>query len=620
LVVLHEIHTIMSTTSVFPAVFDLSQAWLMLSHQRFVGKCQTWNDAECSGVLLLGDHLAVRVHCSDLLCIGRAALIPSERVEFGLITDSDGHHRAIYVTGPRGFFLHDSRVHGNKSVHTASKQTTRLQTKCLIQKLEGNLHPNGQLCDKARLTLKRWAEQQDGSRRGIKPSARAPAPPLDSTSNGDTSMEEDETSHDAEDELKCNSSSSSSSSSVDSKHDGITDTEHRPETPKEKQIQRLNCGEAEDMNKEEGVAKLQTRSLQSALTQKSISTSSSSSSTVSIPLKRKRNEWKEHVFVQEIERFYDASRPSKRRKKQKNLFFDIIYGYIEAFRLSQYPLESWHVFRFGSIIWNIDTSESDIDVAIDLNFRSMNIPKVIKQELLRRLTVFLALKQQKHRELQKYACTSILHARCPIITIEDRSFDIKMDISIADGSCCKTKDIIFEMIEKYSNQYEYPMRRFLVFIKHWSKQRGINDSPNRFINSFGYTLMAIKYVQYLSAVRKKAKSENLSYLVYNFFKYYVHFDAEKYQIDIMDAKHVTAFGRKRGKHPLEIIDPANPNNNVTKNVRAEQYRKICLEFKRAAKIYKAYMMESCSKSTTPSLFELLTKCCQSEWTVSVNDV
>eukprot|EP01084_Bolivina_argentea_P297588 512701_1 len=91
----------------------------------------------------------------------------------------------------------------------------------------------------------------------------------------------------------------------------------------------------------------------------------------------------------------------------------------------------------------------------------------------------------------------ILHARYPIITIDNRRINIKMDISICDDYCVEnTRDIILEYINKYI-AYGYPMRKFIIFIKYWSKRRYINDSPNRFINSFGFTLMAIKYIQYL---------------------------------------------------------------------------------------------------------------------------
>merc|ERR1712228_783548 len=104
-----------------------------------------------------------------------------------------------------------------------------------------------------------------------------------------------------------------------------------------------------------------------------------------------------------------------------------------------------------------------------------------------------------------------------------------MDVSIADDESVQvTKTIVFEQIEKYKKA-GFPIRKFLVFIKYWTKKRCINDSPHRFVNSFGYTLMVIKYIQYLAVNR--IQFVNLSCLVYGFFSFYAQqFNAKKHII------------------------------------------------------------------------------------------
>merc|ERR1711933_510687 len=212
----------------------------------------------------------------------------------------------------------------------------------------------------------------------------------------------------------------------------------------------------------------------------------------------------------------------------------------------------------------------------------------------------------------KVKVTTVLHARCPIITIHSRKNSMKMDISVADDESIEiTKDLIHDLIEKY-NELGFPIREFLVFIKHWTKKRCINDSPHRFVNSFGYTLMAIKYIQYLAV--KRRENMNLSCLVYGFFSFYaLKFDAKKHVIDVMDdryskEKDFAIFRHKlHCKRPLVIVDPANSTNNVTNNVRMKQWKAISLELQRATNIYKLFMQQP--QGVEVSLFDLLMKEC-----------
>ena len=58
------------------------------------------------------------------------------------------------------------------------------------------------------------------------------------------------------------------------------------------------------------------------------------------------------------------------------------------------------------------------------------------------------------------------------------------------------KDIILSMMNKYV-YCGYPMRRMIIFIKYWTKQNGINDAPHHYMNSFGFTIMFIKFIQFI---------------------------------------------------------------------------------------------------------------------------
>ena len=695
--------TVPKSITPLPVQFDYNsltdeQLWLVLCHDRFIGTCKSWNRSELSGLILVADRTVIRVNWSSILFVGRPILIPKEPLEFGIIVDSQGNRQAIYVTGPKGDYLNSNRVkssiqqqtnhnhsnHSNHSNHTnnnnsnkppikqnklpsqsitdllnASKSSsklmhaghgdknkdqfdeleTRSETKHLIQRLAGNLHPNGQLTDNAKSTLKQWIEEDattdhdDDEKKSQQTTARshsrspihhaviqekvAVISPKKSMAGGSVLETISVTGS--------NSLSSSSGSEIETgrHNDGV------------RQCTNINnINEIQPTSQHNHTKRNTIKSVISDTNTTTITTAKSSANKPKI-LKNNgndinnqfllhsitkntlvRNEWMEISFVHALDEYYAHSRPKQDRVNDKNTFYQLILKYIVGANDKYYPLEKWDIFKFGSAIWGIDNNKSDIDVAIKrpTNYHDHLPKKMVKQEILQRLSAFIDMSLQTRKnengkeidqeERNRYKITNILHARCPIITIDDTILKMKMDLSIADG-CTATKDIILSFINKFSSSpFVIPMRKFIVFVKYWSKQRCINDSPNRFINSFGYTLMVIKYCQYLIAKGKDWC--NISYLIYGFFKYYaITFDAKKHCVDIMDGNGDGRFGKKTSGKVLEIIDPANPKNNVTNNVRIEQYERISLEFRRATQLYIVFM--NGGQETNETLFQVLTK-------------
>merc|ERR1712130_349150 len=145
------------------------------------------------------------------------------------------------------------------------------------------------------------------------------------------------------------------------------------------------------------------------------------------------------------------------------------------------------------------------------------------------------------------------------------------------------------------------MKELIVIIKYWSKQRGINDAYNGYLNSFGYTLLIIQFIQWLIANKyKNIRNENISYFVYEFYAFY--FDQSIYCVDI--SMRNGRLSKKRNMHCfLEVIDPVNYRNNVAQNVGSYQYHRIKAEYKRCVDIYKCYNSEEWKMS----LFDVLTQ-------------
>jgi len=86
-------------------------------------------------------------------------------------------------------------------------------------------------------------------------------------------------------------------------------------------------------------------------------------------------------------------------------------------------------------------------------------------------------------------------ATVPIIHVKDLSIGLEMDVSIY-----RKQALIVELLQKYlkwNYSDAHHVYAFLCAVKYWSKIRRINDAANSKMNSFGYVLMGIKYLQTL---------------------------------------------------------------------------------------------------------------------------
>ena len=122
----------------------------------------------------------------------------------------------------------------------------------------------------------------------------------------------------------------------------------------------------------------------------------------------------------------------------------------------------------------------------------------------------------------------------------------------------------------------------IVFIKHWSKEKRINNAYQCYLNSFGFTMLAIKFLQFYMTSHIERKQEinvDLGHLIAEFFKFYAeHFDPKRHAISIADPESGT-FDDKKAECWMEINDPMNPQNNIAENVGWAQCQRIMHEFR-----------------------------------------
>lgn len=202
----------------------------------------------------------------------------------------------------------------------------------------------------------------------------------------------------------------------------------------------------------------------------------------------------------------------------------------------------------------------------------------------------------------------IIHAKVPILKITDPCYKIEMDIS-----CFRSESGIYEVGELLAKYCEYDprVRPFLVAIKGWSKRRGLNDARNYFINSFGWVMLCIKYLQCLSppvlpvyvatgkinyndfvvktvhGASKSSNKMNIGQLLCGFFEFWARFDYSNDMISVrqpgIQDKNFMQFKAKSSHQTLMLIeDPLEPSHNVAKNVRKDTLEAMIEDFRRGA--------------------------------------
>eukprot|EP01083_Nonionella_stella_P085618 237451_1 len=319
----------------------------------------------------------------------------------------------------------------------------------------------------------------------------------------------------------------------------------------------------------------------------------------------------------EIERYYTSTRPYAEEVIEKDRLCSYI---VECGKYLQTQCEqdgkecdvmtkrhhysrAWDIFRFGSESWGTSCRDSDIDMGIFVNFRNVRPDKTY---LLSQLARIISENDSEGLLLIK----PLLNARYPIIRIFENRLNVKIDVSIADRFCRGRDELILSMIKALESKYQIAIKKLIVFIKYWSKQKGINNAYQCYLNSFGYTLLVIKFIQF-HLFYEKQSNKSLSFLVYKCFEFYAcRFKPQMHSICIQmnDDEMRNIFDAKSFNHEmnsycfLEIRDPINPENNVAQRVGLSQMLRIKQEFINAFEVIKAYKNDQYSKI---SLFDLL---------------
>lgn len=285
-----------------------------------------------------------------------------------------------------------------------------------------------------------------------------------------------------------------------------------------------------------------------------------------------------------------------------------------------FPSANPSVILFGSAMCGLDSSMSDLDVAVKTGSKdARDMKKQEERRLLIRIKNSLAQHQwfvQGRRAPYRFKIIPILNAKVPILMVTDPMCGIQIDVSLYREQT-QVGLWICRLCE-----FDNRVRTFLIALKFWSKQRGVNNAKNGFINSFGWVMLGLKYLQFISPavipvvdiqdfldekVMKNFKQRNRmdqGTLLFGFFTFYSEFDFSTYEICVRQKELLRkrynewtkVHGLREDQQLVIIEDPFQLDNNVARNVRMKALDAMHSEFLRGRTMCQSF---------TPSTFEEL---------------
>uniref|UniRef100_A0A6B2LCG1 Polynucleotide adenylyltransferase n=1 Tax=Arcella intermedia TaxID=1963864 RepID=A0A6B2LCG1_9EUKA len=250
---------------------------------------------------------------------------------------------------------------------------------------------------------------------------------------------------------------------------------------------------------------------------------------------------------------------------------------------------------------NLDSENSDIDVSIIAQENEITLLNTIAD----------AIESCKSPYFQ---ISRVLQARIPLISIVDTLADnLQLDLSIWKLD----KLEIAKVFEAYLSIDER-VTPLIYAVRVWSKARKINNAYTGWINSFGWTVMVVAFLQINSVVPQieeldltKEKqdwqitnSSPVGVLFVQFFEWLLAFDYEKQRISI---RHGGVTAKEADKFTDDVVfcveRPRTPYQNITRQVCHRTLKVIRKEWKRVLRLIEqgAKFQDLCAASDTHKL-------------------
>jgi len=298
---------------------------------------------------------------------------------------------------------------------------------------------------------------------------------------------------------------------------------------------------------------------------------------------------KRPLLSDHIYQHFANTRPSEAEIRMKGFLQDFLENCLLKTFNTHNPSPTLRLY--GSSACGLASSGSDIDLGIQFHANS-NEPRD-QNYILRSLM----------RMIRNHECTSAVgtyrlriqpilgkSVKVPILKITDPTYGINADVSIWRG-----QGVVSDLITKFCS-CDKRVRPFLIAVKYWSKVRKMNDASQQKINSFGYVLLALKFLQLLEILPVDIRQTNpkswhtlcrasIGELLSGFFEFYGLFPFDSHQVTLLrkgiELKKPSIFDVRPDQTVMLIQDPIETRNNVARNVRQRTLKQIQNEFKRA---------------------------------------
>ncbi|KUJ09281.1 uncharacterized protein LY89DRAFT_282298 [Mollisia scopiformis] len=323
-------------------------------------------------------------------------------------------------------------------------------------------------------------------------------------------------------------------------------------------------------------------------------------------IKSKLSEDEERILSTDMRELYDRLLPSPEKDEKR----DALIRKLENLFNTEWPGHNIKVHMFGSSGNMLCTDQSDVDICITTDWKEMEGVCIIADLLAR-------------SGMKKVICVST--AKVPIVKVWDPELDLACDMNVNNTLALENT----RMIKTYV-QIDPRVRPLAMIIKHWTKQRMVNDAAfGGTLSSYTWICMIIYFLQSRSppivpALHQRPhlklpstdgvpsafaddldalqgfgnkNKESLGELLFQFFRFYGHeFDYDKFVISVRNGKQISKV--EKGWHvtnnnQLCVEEPFNTNRNLGNTADDTSFRGLHTEIRRAFDLLCEAKLEEC---------------------------
>jgi DNA polymerase sigma len=202
---------------------------------------------------------------------------------------------------------------------------------------------------------------------------------------------------------------------------------------------------------------------------------------------------------------------------------------------------------------------------------------------------------------------NVVTARVPVIRCFDREHRIPIDVTLSESNSVVMSRFIRQHLSEDVRVWEVAM-----FVKHWSQRRDISNTQRGFLNSIGWTILTLWFLQHVSPpvcpfyaaqnvssrhdardviIRRVPWTKNeksgvnpssTEELIGQFFQFYINFDFKTSAVSLRYQEPMlrSDIDRLRSQ-PMFIENPLSASVNLAGGVHSQNLRFMEKEIRRA---------------------------------------